>query len=134
MAPGGFPSSHFGVPENYFDDWIAQRCERLWPEVFDPAVVQPAVEFLADLAGSGAVHVGGDEIDVASQNSWSHHLWFIDGETKRFSPPFRYVWPAERDLMARIAGMRLHQRWSDWNRGPFTSHSRSHISVWQKAS
>jgi 2-polyprenyl-3-methyl-5-hydroxy-6-metoxy-1,4-benzoquinol methylase len=43
------------VPEDYFDDWIAERCERLWPEVFDPAVVEPAVEFLAELANGGAV-------------------------------------------------------------------------------
>jgi SAM-dependent methyltransferase len=243
------------VPEDYFDEWIAKRCERLWPEVFDPAVIGPAVEFLADLAGAGAalelgigtgrlalplsrggvrvsgidlspamvtqlrsqpgaeaievvigdfatakidtafrlayvvsntimnlttqdaqvqafanaaahlepggifvvevlvppwqrlppgerflvfdrsaMHLGIDEIDVATQNSWSHHYWFIDGETRAFSPPFRYVWPAELDLMARLTGMTLHQRWSHWNRAPFTNQSPSHISVWQKVS
>jgi hypothetical protein len=42
------------------------------------------------------------------------------------------VWPSELDLMARLAGMTLRERWSDWNREPFTSDSRSHISVWQK--
>src|SRR5262249_39519219 len=79
-------------------------------------------------------HVGVDEIDVASQRSWSHHLWQIDGETKRFSAPFRYGWPSELDLMARLAGMTLHERWSDWNREPFTSDSRSHVSIWKRAS
>ncbi len=242
-----------GVPEHYFDGWVAQRYEALWPQLFDPQVVEPAVSFLADLAGDGRAlelgigtgrlalplsrrgirvdgielssamveqlrsqpdsagidvtigdfstamangtftlaylvrntimnlttqdaqvecflnvarhlepggffvievivppwqrlppgetvvpfdvspaHLGFDEIDVASQNSWSHHYWFVDGETKTFSAPFRNVWPSELDLMARLAGMALRDRWSDWNREPFTSTSRSHISVWQK--
>jgi SAM-dependent methyltransferase len=241
------------VAENYFDEWIAEHCEQLWPEVFDLAVVEPAVAFLADLAGGGPVlelgigtgrlalplsnrglrvcgielspamvaqlraqlgskaievtigdfattkvegafrlvylvrntimnlttqdaqvecfsnvaahlepggwfvvevlippwqrlppgesflafdvspaHIGVDEIDVATQNSWSHHSWFIEGEAKKFSAPYRYVWPAELDLMARLAGMTLCQRWSDWNREPFSSQSHSHVSVWQK--
>ena len=45
---------------------------------------------------------------------------------------FRNVWPSELDLMAQLAGMALRDRWSDWNREPFSSASRSHISVWQK--
>jgi SAM-dependent methyltransferase len=243
-----------GVPVNYFDAWVAQRYEVLWPHLFDPHVVEPAVSFLADLAGDGRAlelgigtgrlavplsrrgirvvgielsapmveqlhsqpgsadidvmigdfsttkangtftlaylvrntimnlttqdaqvecflnvakhlepggffvievivppwqrlppgetvipfdvspaHLGFDEIDVATQNSWSHHYWFVDGETKTFSAPFRNVWPSELDLMARLAGMELRDRWSDWNREPFTSRSRSHVSVWQKA-
>ncbi len=47
--------------------------------------------------------------------------------------PFRYVWPAELDLKARIAGMTLRARWSDWSRAPFTGASRSHVSVWELA-
>ena len=80
----------------------------------------------------GPAHLGFDEIDVATQNSWSHHYWFVDGDTKTFSAPFRNVWPSELDLMARLAGMALRDRWSGWNREPFTGTSRSHISVWQK--
>jgi SAM-dependent methyltransferase len=242
-----------GVPENYFDVWVAQRYEVLWPHLFDPEVVEPAVSFLADLAGDGRAlelgigtgrlalplsrrgirvdgielssamveqlrsqpgsadidvtigdfsttkvrgtftlaylvrntimnlttqdaqvecflnvarhlepggcfvievivppwqrlppgetvipfdvspaHLGFDEIDVATQNSWSHHYWFVDGDTRSFSAPFRNVWPSELDLMARLAGMALRDRWSGWNREPFTGTSRSHISVWQK--
>jgi SAM-dependent methyltransferase len=242
-----------GVPENYFDVWVAQRYEVLWRHLFDPQVIEPAVSFLAELAGDGRAlelgigtgrlalplsrrgirvagielsaamveqlhsqrgsadidvtigdfsttrvngtftlaylvrntimnlttqdaqvecflnvarhletggffvievivppwqrlppgetvipfdvspaHLGFDEVDVATQNSWSHHYWFVDGETKTFSAPFRNVWPSELDLMARLAGMALRSRWSDWNREPFTSTSRSHISVWQK--
>ena len=56
------------------------------------------------------------------------------GALERFSVPFRYVWPAELDLMARLAGMRLRERWSDWRRAPFTSDSRAHVSVWEKGS
>ena len=55
----------------------------------------------------------------------------IDGALEAFSSSHRYVWPSELDLMARIAGMTLRERWSDWYRAPFTSESRSHISVWQ---
>jgi hypothetical protein len=45
--------------------------------------------------------------------------------------PFRYVWPAELDLRARLAGMTLRERWSGWTREPFTSDSTSHVSVWE---
>jgi SAM-dependent methyltransferase len=241
------------VPENYFDDWVAQHFKVLWAHLFEPEVVEPAVSLLTELAGDGRAlelgigtgrlalplsrrgirvhgielsaamveqlraqpgssdidvtvgdfstvevpgtftiaylvrstimnlttqdsqvecfrnvarhlqpggffvievivppwqrltpgetlipfdvspaHLGFDEIDVATQNSWSHHYWFVDGETKTFSAPFRNVWPSELDLMARLAGMALQDRWSDWNREPFTSTSRSHVSVWQK--
>jgi hypothetical protein len=62
----------------------------------------------------------------------SHHLQLAGGTVERVSMPFRYVWPAELDLMARLAGMRLRERWSGWKREPFTSESRSHVSVWEK--
>jgi len=241
------------VPENYFDGWVAQRYEALWPHLFDPQVVEPAVRFLADLASGGRAlelgigtgrlalpltrrgirvdgielsaamvdqlrrqpggddidvtmgdfstaqvtgtfnlaylvrntimnlttqdaqvecfinvarhlkpggsfvievvvppwqrlpageavipfdvspaHLGFDEIDVATQSSRSHHYWFEDGQTATFSAPFRYVWPSELDLMARLAGLTRGDRWGDWNLEPFTSTSRSHVSVWQK--
>jgi SAM-dependent methyltransferase len=226
---------HLGVADNYFDEWTASRYRMLWPHLFSPEVVDPAVALLADLAGTGPAlelgigtgrlalplsrcgisihgielssamveqlraqpgadeidvtigdfattrvagtfrlaylvrntimnlttqdaqvecfrnvaahldpggrfaievvvppwqrlqpgetivpfqvrpdHLGFDEIDVATQNSWSHHYWFVDGETKNFSAPFRYVWPSELDLMARLAGMQLRERWSSW--------------------
>jgi len=241
------------MPETHFDGWIAQRYEMLWPELFDPAVLDPAVDFLAGLAGAGpalelgigtgrvalplsrrgvrvhgielspamvarlqtqpggshigvtlgdfatakldamfrlayllrntitnlttqdeqvecfrnvaahlepggcfvienyipelqrlppgetrhvftatATHVGVGEYSVATQIEFSQHWWVIDGQLKTFSSPHRYVWPSELDLMARFAGMSLRERWSDWNREPFTNESRSHISVWEK--
>lgn len=241
------------VAETHFDDWTAQRYERLWPELFEPSVVDSAVSFLAGLAGAGPVlelgigtgriaiplarrgvavhgielspamvarlraqpgadavgvtvgdfasttvegtfrlaylvrntitnlttqeeqvecfrnvaahlepggmfvienyvpapqrlppgetvrvftrtptHVGFEEYDIAAQVAISHHYWMIDGELRTFSSPHRYVWPAELDLMARLAGLTLRERWTDWHRTPFTSGSRDHISVWAK--
>lgn len=243
------------MPDNYFDERIAATYEAKWPELFDPAVVDPAVSFLAGLArpnaalelgiGTGRLalplsrrgirvhgielspamaarlqakpgadgigvtigdfatarvngtfglaylarntimnlttqdsqvecfrnvarhlapggcfvievivpelqrlppgetvraftvtprHLGFDEYDTVAQGVISHHYWMDNGELETFSAPFRYVWPAELDLMARLAGMTLRERWSDWKRGPFTSDSTSHISVWQKPS
>jgi SAM-dependent methyltransferase len=244
------------VPENYFDERIAERYETYWPNLFEPAVVDPAVNVLADLAGTGTAlelgigtgrialpliergvrvhgielspdmverlrampgaadidvtigdfattkvdgtfelaylvrntimnlttqdeqaacfrnvaahlelggcfvievavpalrqlppgetiraftvtptHLGFDEyVDLAAQLSFSHHYWVVDGQLETFSAPFRYVWPSELDLMARLAGMTLRERWSDWHREPFTSDSKEHISVWEKTS
>lgn len=241
------------MTDGFFDEWIASRYRRLWPHLFSPEVVDPAVDFLAALAGPGPAlelgigtgrlavplrrrgtvvtgielsvamvdelraqsdaddidvaigdfatttvpgeytlaylvrntimnltsqeaqvecfqnvaahlvdggrfavevvvppwqrlppgetivafdvsphHLGFDEIDTATQKSTSHHQWFLDGESKRFSAPFRYVWPSELDLMARLAGLALRERWGSWDRTPFTNQSKSHISVWQK--
>jgi SAM-dependent methyltransferase len=251
----GAPGTVRRVPETHFDERIARRYETLWPELFEPAVVDPAVRFLADLAGTGAAlelgigtgrlalplnrrgvrvhgielspamveelqskpgsddigvtigdfattrvggsfqlaylvrntitnlttqheqvacfrnvaahlepggcfvienyipelqrlppgetirvftrtqtHLGFEEYDVATQIAFSHHYWIIDGELANFSSPHRYVWPAELDLMALLAGMTLRERWSGWSREPFTNDSRQHISVWEKPS
>jgi len=241
------------MPENYFGERIAKSYEAKWPDIFDPGVVDPAVSFLAGLAGPGPAlelgigtgrlalplsqrgvrvhgidlspdmiaelrakpgtdsidvtigdfattraggtfklaylvrntitnlttqddqvecfrnvaaqlepggcfvievyvpelqrlppgetihafavtpeHLGFEEYDVVTQIAFSHHYWVEDGQLETFSAPFRYVWPSELDLMARLAGMTLRERWSDWEREPFTSKSRSHISVWEK--
>jgi SAM-dependent methyltransferase len=243
------------VPENYFDERIAKAYDAKWANLAEPAVVDPAVNFLAELAGTGAAlelgvgtgrlalplsrrgvrvhgielspamvaqlqakpgadtigvtigdfattrvggtftvaylvrntianlttqdqqvacfgnvathlepggrfvielyipelqrlppgetiraftvtptHLGFEEYDVATQIAYSHHYWMVDGKLETFSAPFRYVWPSELDLMARLAGMTLRERWSSWAREPFTSDSRSHVSVWEKTS
>jgi SAM-dependent methyltransferase len=80
-----------------------------------------------DASGS---HWGIDEYDVANQGLISHHFEVVDGIMRPSSGPFRYVWPAELDLMAEMAGMTLRERWSSWKREPFTSESRQHVSVW----
>jgi SAM-dependent methyltransferase len=83
---------------------------------------------------AGERHWGIDEYDVATQGLISHHLEDVDGALDRVSVPFRYVWPAELDLMAQLAGMTLRERWSGWKREPFTNDSRMHVSVWEKSS
>jgi SAM-dependent methyltransferase len=77
-------------------------------------------------------HWGIDEYDVAKQGLISHHFERVDGRVELSSMPFRYVWPSELDLMAELAGMRLRERWGGWEREPFTSESRKHVSVWEK--
>jgi SAM-dependent methyltransferase len=241
------------VPASPFDERIARTYEAKWPELFDPAVIEPVVAFLGDLAGTGAAlelgvgtgriaiplrrrgvpvhgidlsphmvaqlrakpggddvdvtvgdfattrvggpfrlaylvrntimnlttqdeqvacfanvaaqlepggcfvievivpqlqrlppgetvraftvtpeHLGFEEFDVATQIAFSHHYWVVDGQLETMSAPFRYVWPSELDLMARLAGMSLRERWSDWARAPFTGDSGGHVSVWEK--
>jgi hypothetical protein len=80
----------------------------------------------------GEAHVGIDEYQVANQGLVSHHYWVEDGNVDVVSIPFRYVWPSELDLMARLAGMWLRDRWSGWSREPFASDSEAHVSVWEK--
>jgi SAM-dependent methyltransferase len=77
-------------------------------------------------------HVGVDELDFDTQRLVSHHFSLVDGEWRRLSVPFRSVSPAELDLMARLAGMELRERWGDWDRSPFTAESTKHVSVWEK--
>ena len=77
--------------------------------------------------------LGFDLYDVATQSMSSHHVRIdVDGHGSYLAVPFRYVWPSELDLMARLAGMRLRDRWDGWTREPFTSDSRQHVSVWEK--
>jgi len=79
-----------------------------------------------------AARLGFDEYDVAAQGLVSHHYRQVDGRLDVISVPFRYVWPSELDLMARLAGMTLRERWGGWKREPFTSDSAMHVSVWEK--
>ena len=77
-------------------------------------------------------HMGVEEIDTATQTYTSHHVWTDGAHQRHMSIPFRYAWPSELDLMARLAGLTLESRWADWDRGPFIHLSQSHVSVWKK--
>jgi SAM-dependent methyltransferase len=111
LAPGGHFVVEVGVPD----------LRRLPPG-------QTAVPFAI-----GADQLGFDEYDVVGQGMVSHHYWRAEGGGfDSLSVPFRYVWPSELDLMARLAGMSLRARWSDWTRRPFTAESTSHVSIWRK--
>jgi SAM-dependent methyltransferase len=110
LEPGGCFVIEVGVPD-------LQRLPA--GETFRPFRVTPT-------------RLGFDEYDVVSQGLISHHYVLVDGTWELSSVPFRYVWPAELDLMARLAGLRLRERWSGWQREPFTSESTEHVSVWEK--
>jgi SAM-dependent methyltransferase len=77
-----------------------------------------------------ADHLCFDEYDLASQGLTSHHYYPETGAYSTF--PGRYLWPSELDLMARLAGMKLRERWSDWSHEPFTTESTKHVSIWEK--
>ncbi len=78
-------------------------------------------------------HVGIETFDdLVGQVAWSHHWMQVDGRLVKHSAPYRYVWPSELDLMARLAGFRLRERSQDWSREPFTSESTSQVAVFEK--
>ena len=111
LEPGGCFVVEVGVPD----------LRRLPPgERFRPFAVTPN-------------HLGFDEYtDVVEQLMYSHHYRVDDGALAVSSAPFRYVWPSELDLMARLAGLTRRERWAGWSRQPFTGESGSHVSVWQR--
>ncbi len=73
------------------------------------------------------------QLDGVEQRMKSQHIVFVNGEVRIFPVEVRYAWPSELDLMARIAGLRLRHRWSNWNREEFTSNSEKHISVYKRS-
>jgi SAM-dependent methyltransferase len=75
-----------------------------------------------------------DVYDVVTQNFSSQHFYIADSELEAHPVEFRYAWPSELDLMARLAGMQLEHRWAGWEREPFTHLSPSHVSVYLKTS
>ena len=74
--------------------------------------------------------MGLDEYDLVTQELTSHHYDPARGEYSTFSG--RYIWPSELDLMARLAGLTLRERWADWDRSTFTAASTKHVSGWEK--
>ena len=138
---------------------VAEVYDQTYRAKFEPSVLDPIVDLLAGLARGGPVlvivpqlrrvplgeiarvftmdpdHVGIETFDdVAGQIAWSHHWIGAGGHMVCHSAPYRYVWPSELDLMARIAGFRLRDRWAGWDRAPFTSDSESQIAVFEKES
>jgi len=116
LRPGGLFLVEVGVP----------ALRRLPPgQDTVPFTVAP------DRAGGG--YIGFDQYDVVTQQFTSNHVTVgTDGHGQFRRIPFRYAWPAEMDLMARIAGLRLQHRWAGWDRAPFTADSTTHVSVWAK--
>jgi len=116
LRPGGLFLIEVGVPD----------LRRLPPG-------QDTVPFTVAPDRDGGGYVGFDQYDTATQLFTSNHVTVsADGKGRFRRIPFRYAWPAEMDLMARIAGMSLKHRWAGWDRSAFTPESTTHVSVWQK--
>ncbi len=78
-------------------------------------------------------HVGIEVFDdLVGQIASSHHWMTVEGRLVHHAAPYRYVWPSETDLMARLAGLRLQERWADWRRSPFTSDSENQVAVYER--
>jgi SAM-dependent methyltransferase len=101
--------------------------ENTVPQLQSLRVGQTVIPFRADPEGFSF-----DVYDVVTQNFSSQHFYIVDGRLEAFPVDFRYVWPAELDLMARLAGMRLTDRWARWRGEPFTAVSSAHVSVYRK--
>ena len=94
---------------------------------------QDTVPFTVAPNSDGGGYVGFDQYDVVTQQFTSNHVTVtLDGRGRFYRIPFRYAWPAEMDLMARIAGMALKYRWAGWDRSELTAESEKHVSVWEK--
>ncbi len=72
--------------------------------------------------------------DPVRQQVESRHVVLTERGARFYPLKIRYAWPSELDLMARLAGLELRERWSDWRRRPFTSESTAHVSVYERAS
>jgi hypothetical protein len=68
--------------------------------------------------------------DPVNQVVHSQHVFLEEGDTRLYPVSIRYAYPSEMDLMARLAGLELKERWEDWRKGAFNSDSKSHISVY----
>jgi len=94
---------------------------------------QDTVPFAVAPGREGGGYLGFDQYDVVTQQFTSNHVTVSpDGKGQFRRIPFRYAWPAEMDLMARIAGLTLKHRWAGWDRSEFTADSTTHVSVWQQ--
>jgi SAM-dependent methyltransferase len=116
LRPGGLFLIEAGVPD----------LRRLPPG-------QDSVPFAVAPGREGGGYLGFDQYDTVTQQFTSNHVTVsADGKGQFRRVPFRYAWPAEMDLMARIAGLSLKYRWAGWDRSAFTAESTMHVSAWQK--
>ncbi len=71
--------------------------------------------------------------DPVTQIVQSQHIVITQEGARLYPIPWRYAWPSELDLMARLAGLELRERWGGWDRSPFTASSKGHVSVYARA-
>jgi SAM-dependent methyltransferase len=81
--------------------------------------------------GENEARLDASQHDQATQQITVQHIFLSHQEVRLYPIKLRYAWPAEFDLMARLAGLRLKERWGDWQGEPFSSHSVKHISIYE---
>jgi SAM-dependent methyltransferase len=101
--------------------------------VLDPAQYDRGQRVEALSVKEDAVVLQVTRHDSAAQRLFKQHLVFDAGGFRGFPVALRYCWPSELDLMARLAGLELAERYADWDRSPYGSDSESHISVYRRA-
>jgi SAM-dependent methyltransferase len=102
-------------------------------EVMVPQLRRVPTGEVARVFTLAADHVGVETLDdVVGQVAWSHHWMSVNGRLVRHSAPYRYVWPAELDLMGRLAGFRLRARWAGWDGSAFGAHCDNQIAVFER--
>ncbi len=82
--------------------------------------------------GQDENYLGFDDYDDPVNQTFTSNHWHMGDTPHIVRGRFRFVWPSELDLMAKLAGMELESRWADWDQSPFTSQSKGHVSVWRK--
>jgi SAM-dependent methyltransferase len=114
-------AAHLGVGGQFLIELIVPQLRRVPPS-------EVARVFRLD-----SDHVGIETFDdLVGQVAWSHHWIEVDGRLVRHSAPYRYIWPSELLLMAKMSGLELQDRWGDWDRSPFTSDSAKQVTVFVK--
>ena len=99
----------------------------------DPARFDRGQRVSTGIVENDFVSLDLDRHDSTTQTVRSSHLYITPEGVEMYPVDIRYAWPAELDLMARIAGLRLRSRWSDWRRNPFTAASTGHVSIYELA-
>lgn len=123
------------------DDQV--RCFRNAARHLAPAGVFVVEAFVPDLTERQAIRadqVTADSVvleasvhDRVAQTVHYQYVVVTDEGVRLYPVPMRYAWPAEIDLMARLAGLSLRERWAGWDRSPFTASSPAHVSVYAHA-
>ena len=106
--------------------------------VFDAFVPDPTrfdrhQRFAVENIEAGEVTIEATRNDPVAQRSVSYHLVISEAGIEMHPVVVRYAWPAELDLMARLAGLRSAERWGSYSCDPFTSESQWHVSVYERA-
>lgn len=117
---------------------VAQRLSSEGVFVIEAFVPDPTRYRLGQTVQATQVTLGGVRLDIAihdpvNQRVECQHVHITEQGIKLIPIQIRYAWPSEMDLMARLAGLRLRNRWDDWTGKPFTSESQKHISVYERA-